>query len=353
MNRPSPTEEAALAAAEATRKRFFDVLRPALALMLQQPAAPTMQALAVWFAHVGGTHPALSREITALTTGGGALDDAVVARLHEHHLVADVPAREADQRASTALRSVVDHLAATVHASRASTETYQATLASQQQALSRSTGEIDLALNLGALMADTHTMHGAIARLGTSLVTTQQQVEQLRSELAHVREQAVEDALSGLLNRRGFDKAIAEQIDAARAQGLPLTLLMLDIDHFKRVNDQYGHVVGDHVIRGIGHVLRSVLRPTDIAARYGGEEFAVVAPGSGIDDAMHLAEQIRMAVARARLRRLDTDQTIGSITLSAGVASLQERDDATSLVGRADKALYRAKCAGRNQVHRE
>jgi diguanylate cyclase (GGDEF)-like protein len=155
------------------------------------------------------------------------------------------------------------------------------------------------------------------------------------------------DPLTGLLNRRGLDAYLDRQMAAARRMRRPLSLLMVDADHFKRVNDQFGHDIGDDVLRMLGRHLRERLRESDVAARYGGEEFVVVLPETDAEGAMCLAESLRKSIAMQR------DARYGSITVSMGMAALHSAEDTPSdLLRRADAALYAAKASGRNRVSR-
>ncbi len=145
------------------------------------------------------------------------------------------------------------------------------------------------------------------------------------------------DALTGLPNRRAWDGAIARHLDQARAQRRRLTVALIDLDHFKRFNDERGHQAGDRLLKGAAGAWRSELRAGDVLARYGGEEFALVAPDCGVDDAVGLAERLRAAVP-------------GDATCSIGVAEWDGHEDADALLARADAALYAAKRTGRDRV---
>jgi diguanylate cyclase (GGDEF)-like protein len=160
---------------------------------------------------------------------------------------------------------------------------------------------------------------------------------------------AFSDPMTGLANYRGFERHIDEECARADRYQHPVALLMLDLDHFKRVNDCYGHPAGDAVLRHVGEVLRSHVRSIDIPARYGGEEFAVICPETDIDEALVLAERLRLALEMSDCllpsgERLAVTVSVGAAVLRAGMGLKAE------LVAEADCALYEAKRAGRNRV---
>ncbi|HUB51934.1 MAG TPA: diguanylate cyclase [Terracidiphilus sp.] len=161
------------------------------------------------------------------------------------------------------------------------------------------------------------------------------------------------DHLTGLANRRAFDKQIVREWQRAFRERLNLSLLMIDVDRFKLYNDHYGHPAGDECLRKVASILaQSALRATDLVARYGGEEFAVILPGASVNMASLLAERIRQAVAEVRIPHAADPQNI--VTISAGVATLQPSNDmeTTMLIERADRALYEAKNRGRDRVEK-
>lgn len=155
------------------------------------------------------------------------------------------------------------------------------------------------------------------------------------------------DGLTDVNNKRYLMETLEREIPRARRHNRPLTMVMLDVDHFKRINDTYGHLAGDYVLKEIAQLVRSRLRPDDVLGRYGGEEFGVVLPETGIEGAIRIGDDLRMLVER---HRFEFDQEVISVTLSGGVAELEQGWDAAQLVKHADEQLYVAKRAGRNRV---
>lgn len=165
----------------------------------------------------------------------------------------------------------------------------------------------------------------------------------------HLEQVANVDGLTGIYNRRWLDEALPRMFDRARFNDSRLALVIADIDHFKRCNDEYGHLAGDRMLCQVARILSENLRPTDLLARYGGEEFMVLLASTSASDAMIVAERMRRAVAAAV--PLDSGGApLPAITISAGVAGIEQDDTVATLVGRADNALYRAKSEGRNRV---
>lgn len=169
---------------------------------------------------------------------------------------------------------------------------------------------------------------------------------------AHLYELAMVDGLTQLFVRRYFDARIEEEIERSRRYGTPFSVIMLDVDDFKKLNDTYGHLVGDRVLRAIANVLKAQVRGVDTAARYGGEEMSVILPRTEMVGAYNLAERIREAIAELRITTDDDPPRSLAVTASLGISAFPESKaaDGIDLVRRADKALYRAKKTGKNRV---
>lgn len=186
--------------------------------------------------------------------------------------------------------------------------------------------------------------------LETELRKSTDEITTLQDRLEQARREAFTDALTGIGNRRCFDLALVEHGERAANGDLELCLLLIDIDHFKKFNDSYGHRIGDQVLKVVGGQMKQLSRGTDIAARYGGEEFALLLVGAPIDIAMRRADQLREALASQYLRNKATGDLYGQVTVSIGVAKYRMTDNVESFIGRADEALYQAKNTGRNRV---
>lgn len=189
-----------------------------------------------------------------------------------------------------------------------------------------------------------------LARQVIALMELRMTDRDLKSALLKVNRLANEDELTGLKNRRAWMEEARQQLQLSHRLGTPLGLLMLDVDHFKKINDTYGHPAGDAVLRALGQLLPRALRATDIAGRLGGEEFAVLLPGTDAAGAGRIAENLRLAIAQEPIH----DAALAlRITVSIGVshvAAAEQAHDLDALVRAADAALYTAKQSGRNRV---
>ena len=211
----------------------------------------------------------------------------------------------------------------------------------QAEALKALSRQVVQLLALRRANAELELLSRAQSLRQRELEEAQKQLQELNEELS---EQTLTDALTHLKNRRAFDRLLANEYARTLRTRSPLALLMVDVDHFKAYNDQYGHLAGDQALQAVAAAIKSQARAYDHVARYGGEEFAVILPDTQVADTRAVAERIRQAVqALQGLHR--------PVTVSVGAAMAEAKTDPADLVNRADQALYQAKQAGRNRVH--
>jgi diguanylate cyclase len=176
------------------------------------------------------------------------------------------------------------------------------------------------------------------------------EIDELRAELDQVRQESVKDPLTGLSNRRAFDERLADSLDDTLQQLKNICLLMIGIDRFREINDKHGHQIGDRILQFIASVLQKNFKGKDLVARFGGDEFAVIienAPRAGVRS---VAETIRQQVDESNLKRTDTGEPLGNVTVSIGYDCIRPGDSPGEVLHRADRALHEAKQSGRNRV---
>jgi diguanylate cyclase len=303
---------------------------------------------AVWYHYVSGANDALRHVIDELIEDGAEVTEAMTRKLY-HEYVSECN-EERLQQARTALDGLVGSVDGTLETAQGEVTRYGESLARYAANLGEQPGDDTVRAIVQGLIRDTASVQEVGDQLHSRLDSSRQEVEALREELQLARQEALTDALTGLTNRKGFDQTLAEMMNNGSDNSTPLCLILVDIDFFKRVNDTYGHLLGDNVIRHVAKILHDTVKGKDCPARYGGEEFAVLLPDTNLAGAMTVAEQIRTTVAGGRLVKADTREVIDSITVSAGVACWQGAETADELIGRADRALYRSKEEGRNRV---
>jgi diguanylate cyclase len=329
-----------------------EAARSALGSLGRHKVPPTPINYSVWLAHHAGHSAALSRAIQGLERSGEPLDEARHLELAERFL-----GRGAQiERVQDLVRSAdgtLEAMAREVGGFRREAAAYGATLEGAANTLAGAERIDELSRLVADLQSGTETMRRRAETLESELARRDRELGELRGQLVRAEEAMASDPLTGIGNRRLFDKALRRMAAEAVEQGQPLSLLMIDIDHFKRFNDTHGHPVGDLVLKLVAAKLAEKATSPRLAARYGGEEFAILLPGADSAATVDLAEQIRSEVATREVVLKAEGRRLGVVTLSIGAATLRPGEPVEALVARADAALYRAKGAGRNRVEPE
>ncbi len=313
------------------------------------PAEPEIYEL--FWLHVSEADAALSRDLERLLAEGDHGIDRVktLRRAHFGEIAASelLALVEAAQTGAEALADRLDRGLADV-------KTYDDAVAEEDAALSVAKSAHELAELVQRLRRANATVMAANRRLEADIRTASLETGKLLDRLDSAERTARTDPLTGLMNRRGLTEALKKAQATALESGQPLSTALVDIDHFKRVNDQWGHAIGDEVLRCVATHLASHARRTAgdkaFAGRHGGEEFVVALPGMALGEAAAAIDNARAILARQVLRRSDDGASLGHISFSAGVAMLRPDDSSDSLIDRADAALYTAKRTGRDRV---
>ena len=318
------------------------------AAMCQHGVPPTPSNFAVWYHYFSGRFPDLTRTIEIHLANKRSFDADLNRELHDRFFGSENEANNIRQ-ISTQIELTLGDMLDRMGEVGANADRYGDVLAEVSS-------EIDGADSSGIqkivakLVSETRRMAAQNDSLKGKLESSSLEINQLREDLANVRQEALTDALTGIANRKMFDNTLQDCASAARENDAPLSLMLLDIDHFKKFNDTYGHQLGDKVLQLVGHTLTQCVKGRDLPARYGGEEFAVILPQTSLPDATTLADQVRLSVAQRKIVRKSTGQDLGTITMSIGVSAYVPGESLQDLIERADEALYAAKNAGRNRV---
>lgn len=323
-----------------------EYLRLALPLMSKQAAAFHPLSYAVWYEYVAGINQPLKTAVDAIAKNGKVLDETSVSSIFREFIAKQDEGTA--QRVTAEFQTVLTDMSQSAANAGTQANQFGSALEEWTEGLGSSASR-DAIKGIDKLLNDTRQMQGAISSLRQQLDDSKKKIEKLSEEVERAREDALADGLTGLTNRKGFDLALSACLSSKLHQQGP-SLLIADIDHFKRINDSYGHLFGDKVIRAVAQILKDNVKGGDTAARYGGEEFVILLPDTPIEGARLLAEKIRSTIEKSRIRRVENNQEIASVTVSFGVASYCAGETANDFIGRVDSALYASKNLGRNLV---
>jgi diguanylate cyclase len=330
-------------------QRSFALGKFALAQLesLQQPATP--RNFEIWYVYAAAQNPALNTVLNETLSREGRLTEIDLQHIYDTYLSPARNSERVDEMGTRVMREIDSVLDAVDQAIGLKTS-FSDVLQSVDKSLAQSTDHDQMRSIVEGLLNKTRTMQLANQQLEQRLTESRREIGSLHENLAAIRAESLTDPLTTIANRKSFDRAISHAIAESVECKSPLSVLMLDIDHFKAFNDTYGHLTGDQVLRLVALSLKQCVKGQDVAARYGGEEFAVLLPNTTLRQAHSVAEHIRLAVMSRELKKKSTDENLGRITVSVGAATSRIGDDANALIERADASLYAAKRAGRNCV---
>jgi diguanylate cyclase len=315
---------------------------------LRQSATPLN--FEIWYAYATGRFPSLNEKINQFLKTNGALSDTDLENIYNSVLSNERRYSERIDAVGGQVLSEIDQVMAMIDAAAGTASTHGEALADMTGRIGLSKDRNGLRAIVEGLVHTANEMEASNQELEARLSTSKKEINDLRKRLDALRKESLTDPLTQLANRKFFDAALQAAIMQTRAKNEPLSLMMIDIDDFKTFNDSFGHLTGDQVLQLVAASINETIKGQDIAARYGGEEFAVILPNAPLRSAIMVADHVRRALMARELVKRSTGKSLGRITVSIGVATLNKVDNVQSFVERADGCLYAAKRHGRNKV---
>lgn len=332
-----------------SREKSAEWLRQVVALMNQHDAPFNPITYTVWYEYVAGLNGRLREALDRFTASEPRLSQATIERLYREY-VASVDDKTMD-RISRDFQQVMSQMVTQVQRTGEQAGAFDAELTGLNQALIEP-DTTRLKARLQQALQRSQAMQNATSELQEQVRVSRSEIEKLRADLDRAREEVFVDSLTKVLNRKGLDLQMSQILaSGAGLDSAPHGLVMLDIDHFKRINDQHGHLVGDQVLAAMGEVLRKVVTdPSHVVARFGGEAFAIVLPHTPLEHTAAMAELVCRTARAMKLRKRNAHDVVLSVTVSAGATGHRPGEDLDAWIARADAALYQSKQAGRDRV---
>lgn len=310
---------------------------------------PTPDMFELWYVFYSAENPEICHAIEVIEDGGEDITHEMCAELHQRFL-SDDTGRDHVRQAGDKIQLTIMDVNNAVSSVKDATSKYSETLTDVKSKLGDDISKDEMAVVLKDVMDNTEDMVQHNLDLEEKLAQSSEVMQELQRDLEIVRKEALTDGLTSLANRKAFDAEISRIAMESDAEGQTFCLLMLDIDHFKSFNDNYGHQVGDQVLRLVAGTLIDGVKGRDIASRFGGEEFAIILPETNLNGGVNVGDLLRKAVASKEVVNRNSGDVLGRITMSGGVAQYMPGENIEDLIERADAALYTAKNNGRNKI---
>jgi len=321
----------------------------ALQMLASHGVPPRPHAYEVYFCYVSGASKDVRVAIDEITGSGGVPDADTVEGIYQEYL-APTAMSEAMLQLSEKLHRQIEETTDLTDGIARRTESFSGYVSKAGAGLLDIKDPQKIAEAVKQLAGISQEMSGESLGVAASLGTMASLIGQLHAEMEAIRADSMTDPLTGVGNRRMLDKSIDALMERCRESGNPMSVCMLDLDHFKAWNDTHGHHMGDLTLKKIASILTANVREGDIVARYGGEEFSILFPNTTVADATSVVTRIRAVLAQTIMKKRSTGEHLGSITASFGLAQMRETDTPSSLLDRADRNLYTAKDSGRNRL---
>lgn len=331
------------------QEQAAEYMRLAIPLMKKFGIAMTPANYAVWYEYAAGSNAALNEAVDEHIKANGKLTDEQSRDLYNRFFD-----REKDQTALLEMRQdirrVLSEVLSYVYTGVTNSDKSNANLNESLKKIHPDMTRDEVHAVIEEVLAETRIAVSSGSLLTERLNTAMAEMQDIKKDLEMAKREAKTDGLTKLANRKAFDEVMSKVTKDADNSGIEVCLIFCDLDLFKLINDKHGHLVGDQVLKVIAATLTGAVKGRDLVARYGGEEFAIVLLNTSLDNVKKLAENIRAEIASKRIQRKDTRESLGTITMSFGVARYFPSEGAESFMQRADRALYMSKSKGRNTV---
>ena len=302
----------------------------------------------LWFEYGTGAVEGLNTEIDELVTQQAAINQAICTKLYQKYLLTGDQKDLDDAR--IAIRNLLNVMIGHLKDWDSSTNQFCEALHDCTEKLGNDPSVGEIKEIIAEVTAQAQHALSSNEDIHTTLDSLTHEISSLREDVDRLGSEAMTDSLTEIANRRGFDFALRDATDRSLQTNQPCALLMADLDHFKRINDNFGHQVGDKILRFVANTMKNTIRGGDIIARYGGEEFAIILPNTDEAGALKVAENLCSAVSARQLTTGSNSKSIGRITMSVGLTTYKNSETLESFIERADQCMYFAKNSGRNQV---
>lgn len=326
-------------------------VRLALPLMSKHNVPITPRNYTVYYTYVSGANSELNKAFDTIISKGARFDDEKIKNLYSEFCM------ENDESGLRNIRSDLHQMIITIVGEitelTGQTEKYESLVSNSVAKLSEGSSVQQIRDVVNEIVVETKKIGGVGKTIQHKLKETTYELEAIKKDFEKVKNETLVDFLTGIPNRKAFDEKLAMSIDEALSENDDLSLLVIDIDFFKRFNDQYGHIVGDEVLKIVAKNVKENVRGRDFLARFGGEEFVVILPQTPLSGANTVAENIRHFFDRTKLKVVASSKNLGKVTVSIGAALYKPGEAIETFIDRSDQALYFAKNTGRNRVATE
>jgi len=310
---------------------------------------PTPDNFSVFYSYHSNSNPNLKMSLDTLLSSNEKITQSQCTQLFLTHLGLEAE-NNVIQDTTSKITDEINSVMQTISNATEHSNNYNETLSNFSGELQSQESLEQIKEAVTKVAQETKLMAEQNQRLHAQLSQSTEDLTEMQYSLDEVRKASLKDPLTNIGNRKHFDIEIEKAIIESKENGTPLSALMVDIDFFKKFNDTFGHLIGDEVLKLVAKTLVENLKGRDIIARYGGEEFIILLPQTNIENAERVGNLLRETLATKQIKRRRTNETLGIITVSVGVAQYIEDEETDALINRADEALYEAKETGRNKV---